>query len=214
MIQPGPKRDTTTVRANTREALLAAARTIFARSGYHSTNVSHIVTAVGLAQGSFYNYFGSKREIFEEILTTLVEDLVGRFEAVPIDEVVNRETYYSVGLVLAGSLTNFFLADRDLARIFFWESIGLDEQFDEQIDAAYARITSHATCYAARGQEIGVVRREIPAKVIGAAMVGMCSHVINRILRGDFDDLEIDQVALHLIEIHLQGILVPGGLLA
>ncbi|MGV8896039.1 MAG: TetR/AcrR family transcriptional regulator [Rhodoglobus sp.] len=55
----------------TRAKLIEAAETIFARYGYTDASVVRITEAAGVGQGTFYLYFSSKLEIFEE----LVEDL-------------------------------------------------------------------------------------------------------------------------------------------
>lgn len=55
----------------TRAKLLEAAEQIFAECGYSEASIVRITEAAGVAQGTFYLYFTSKLEIFEE----LVEDL-------------------------------------------------------------------------------------------------------------------------------------------
>jgi AcrR family transcriptional regulator len=46
-----------------REAILAAAREVFAQSGYEAASVRDIIGRTGLASGTFYNYYRSKEEI-------------------------------------------------------------------------------------------------------------------------------------------------------
>lgn len=55
----------------TRAKLLEAAEDVFAKYGYSDASIVRITEAAGVAQGTFYLYFTSKLEIFEE----LVEDL-------------------------------------------------------------------------------------------------------------------------------------------
>lgn len=55
----------------TKERLLAAAEDVFADVGYHEASIVKITEAAGVAMGTFYLYFKSKLQIFEE----LVEDL-------------------------------------------------------------------------------------------------------------------------------------------
>lgn len=54
-------------RANTRKAILAAAREHFARSGYHETSVSDILESAGVSRGAMYHHFSSKEELFAVI---------------------------------------------------------------------------------------------------------------------------------------------------
>lgn len=55
----------------TRARLLRAAEEVFAERGYHDASIVKITEAAGVSQGTFYVYFQSKQEIFDE----LVEDL-------------------------------------------------------------------------------------------------------------------------------------------
>ena len=58
----------------TRRRLLEAAEAVFAELGYHDASIVKITEAAGVGQGTFYLYFTSKKEIFDE----LVRDLNGR----------------------------------------------------------------------------------------------------------------------------------------
>ena len=60
------KREQTKV--NNRNAILAAARSIFAELGYGSTTVRDIIRRTDLASGTFYNYFQSKEEVFQALM--------------------------------------------------------------------------------------------------------------------------------------------------
>lgn len=55
----------------TRAKLLEAAEKVFSECGYADASIVRITEAAGVAQGTFYLYFSSKLEIFEE----LIEDL-------------------------------------------------------------------------------------------------------------------------------------------
>ena len=51
-------------RVERRAALLSTARQVFAQHGYHSTSIDDLIDAAGVARGTFYLYFESKRAIF------------------------------------------------------------------------------------------------------------------------------------------------------
>lgn len=55
----------------TRRRLLEAAEDVFGARGYHDASIVKITEAAGVSQGSFYNYFASKLEIFEELVVDL-----------------------------------------------------------------------------------------------------------------------------------------------
>jgi AcrR family transcriptional regulator len=55
----------------TRRKLLEAAERIFAELGYHDASIVKITEAAGVGQGTFYLYFPSKKEIFDELVLDL-----------------------------------------------------------------------------------------------------------------------------------------------
>ncbi len=63
-----PKTDRGT---QTKEKLLLAAERVFADLGYQDASVAKITNHAGVGQGTFYLYFGSKLEIFEELVYDL-----------------------------------------------------------------------------------------------------------------------------------------------
>ena len=70
--EPGTSKPGRTPRGErTRAKLLEAAEKVFAQLGYHDASIVKITDAAGVAQGTFYLYFSSKLEVFDE----LVDDL-------------------------------------------------------------------------------------------------------------------------------------------
>jgi AcrR family transcriptional regulator len=51
-------------RANTRERLLSAARSVFARNGFHGSSVEEIASEAGFSTGALYSNFEGKEDLF------------------------------------------------------------------------------------------------------------------------------------------------------
>ena len=51
-------------KAHTRERLLNAARTVFARGGYHGATVDEIASEAGFSTGALYSNFDGKEDLF------------------------------------------------------------------------------------------------------------------------------------------------------
>jgi len=58
----------------TRQRLLEAAERVFGELGFYDASIVKITEEAGVAQGTFYLYFASKKDLFDE----LVRDLNGR----------------------------------------------------------------------------------------------------------------------------------------
>jgi AcrR family transcriptional regulator len=55
----------------TRQRVLEAAEAVFAEHGYHDASIVKITEAAGVGQGTFYLYFGSKQDVFDELVRDL-----------------------------------------------------------------------------------------------------------------------------------------------
>ncbi|MFF4826733.1 TetR/AcrR family transcriptional regulator [Streptomyces sp. NPDC001312] len=75
-----------------REEILATAAEVFAAQGYNATTVRKIADAAGMLAGSLYYHFDSKESMLDEILSTFLEDLWGRYDAVLAAGLGPRET--------------------------------------------------------------------------------------------------------------------------
>lgn len=56
---------------DTRRKLLDAAEQIFGELGYPGASIVKITEAAGVAQGTFYLYFASKKDVFDELVVDL-----------------------------------------------------------------------------------------------------------------------------------------------
>lgn len=72
----------------TRARLLEAAEQVFGELGFHDASVVKITEAAGVGQGTFYLYFASKHELFDE----LVRDLNRRIRHAMAEQAQKGET--------------------------------------------------------------------------------------------------------------------------
>jgi len=60
-----------------REAILAVARPLFARQGYHGTSTGEIARAAGCSEAVLYRHFASKQALFAAVYVRSAEQLKG-----------------------------------------------------------------------------------------------------------------------------------------
>ncbi len=103
------------MRADRRQALLAAGSELFTSRGYREVSIEDIARAAGVGTGSFYTYFRGKEEFFEEILDQIeqqgrqeVDRLVASFES-PLNRLRALYRFATLGIrrnpLLLGVLT-------------------------------------------------------------------------------------------------------------
>ncbi|WP_373869520.1 TetR/AcrR family transcriptional regulator [Sphaerisporangium rufum] len=64
-----------------RDHLVRLAADLFARKGFQATTVRQIADEAGILSGSLYHHFDSKESIVDEVLSTFLDDLIGRYRA-------------------------------------------------------------------------------------------------------------------------------------
>lgn len=78
-------------RERIRERLLAEGRELFARYGLKKTTISDLTEPVGIANGTFYQFFDSKTDLYVEILEREGEAILPRLLA-PMEDNDDPET--------------------------------------------------------------------------------------------------------------------------
>jgi AcrR family transcriptional regulator len=74
-------------RDSRRQLILTAARRLFSERGYSAVSTTEIATEAGVARGLINHYFGTKRELYIEVLREMM-----RFRSQPVPEYVNGAT--------------------------------------------------------------------------------------------------------------------------
>lgn len=67
--------------AATREALLKAARALFARRGYSQVGTEAIVRSAGVTRGAMYHHFADKAALFAAVFETIEAELIAGINA-------------------------------------------------------------------------------------------------------------------------------------
>jgi AcrR family transcriptional regulator len=69
--------------ARSRARLVEAAREVFGSLGFEGTRVDDVAAAASMSHGTFYRYFAGKEEVFREVATPALDDLLVLLEELP-----------------------------------------------------------------------------------------------------------------------------------
>ena len=64
--------------AETRAGVVAAARKLFAETGYHATGTTEIAASAAMTRGALYHHFAGKEELFAEVFREVAQELIDR----------------------------------------------------------------------------------------------------------------------------------------
>jgi AcrR family transcriptional regulator len=138
-----------------RQQILTVARDVFSRRGYHAAKIEDIVTAAGIARGTFYLYFQDKRAIFEEIVDRTIARLgmsIVRVDPHDVGRTVGDQIRENIRRIVT-----ILLEDRATTKILLSDALGVDPAFDRKLLSFYDELSSMLEQSLRDGQGLGVV---------------------------------------------------------
>lgn len=176
----------------TRQKLIDAANVVFARQGFLDTKITDITAEAGSANGSFYNYFESKEDIFREVILSVnkqmreaLNDRLGP-EATPRERIEHATRQY----------VHAYRANARMVVLLEQVSSISDDFRDMRLETRrrYRGRTERAI---RRWQAEGIVDAELPPRYAAEALASMVSNFCYMWLAMD-DDYEEDLVVFTL----------------
>jgi len=196
-------------REKRRGQILDAARKIFSEKGYHQTSVSDIVNSCGIAQGTFYLYFKSKREIFGALLDEFTGKILGAFFIEGAVEVRTGAQVYERFRFVAQNAARMFLDNIDLARLFLMEAAAKDPGFEDKVNEFYGVLINGAADNLEMWMERGLLRRADP-HIIAHCVVGMIERLVVQWISGSIP-VDIEAMVDEAVKFEVYGILKDPG---
>jgi AcrR family transcriptional regulator len=159
-----------------RADILAAAKKVFARHGYHGTTIAEIAKAAKLSYGSIYWYFDSKDSLFHALMESEAEALrrhVTQALATPAHGAPDAPFRAAVAATF-----EFFESDRALVKLLFRDSYALGDRFEKHLFGIYEGFIGDIEAIVAEAARRGVVVGHPPrlVAVSVAALVGQIAH--------------------------------------
>ncbi|MDP2315609.1 MAG: TetR/AcrR family transcriptional regulator [Pseudomonadota bacterium] len=155
-----------------RALLVAAAREVFAEKGYHAASVADIIDGAGVARGTFYNYFESKRSIFQAVLADLLDGVVDAVAPIDVARPIPPQVRENLARVVS-----MLLEMGDGARILFTDAAGIDAEGTETLGEFYGAATGRIERALRTGQELGLVR-ECDVELTASCLLGLLKEPV------------------------------------
>lgn len=205
MIQENRKK-----RADERRGqLLEAARTVFSSKGYHAATVEDITKAAGVAKGTFYLYFSKKREIFYELIAQFFE-MVTQVGMSVAEEVRSPQDLFERVERASRRLARLFQDNRDLVRLTYRESMGMDDKLETMVRQFYRGMAQVEAENVKLGVELGLFREDIHPLIAAYAHIGMVERVLLAWL-SDRTFPEVPDLVHQIIQLAYQGLKRPAA---
>ncbi|MGE0545698.1 MAG: TetR/AcrR family transcriptional regulator [Kofleriaceae bacterium] len=187
-----------------RRQILAAAKSVFADSGYHGASINAIIERAQIARGTFYLYFESKSAVFDSILDQALSDLRAKIHRIDVETPGAPAPQAALRDQVVATL-EYIISDRPLAMLLLSAGHTPDAEAAERLDQFYSEVRGLLMRALEAGMEIGLLRPCQP-EIVSAAMLGLIRGVIELVVRKG-EAAKVDDVVSELLMVALRGVL-------
>jgi AcrR family transcriptional regulator len=146
-----------------RQAILAAAKTVFGTHGYHATTTRDIAAAAEVSEALLYQHFDGKRQLFDAVVNAAADDLERR-----IALATSGDNPLQQALV---AFFDFVEEEAALYRVFFRQALQADPAFEHLYAELSGRLLDLVGASLDRQGVFSADRAEVVAHALGG-MVG------------------------------------------
>jgi AcrR family transcriptional regulator len=198
----------------TREELLVAARAVFEAQGFFRARTEDITVAAGFASGTFYTYFSSKLQIFQEVSEGVMKDMLRTTRPVLVRQAEPEGAAERAAQGIERANRKYFKA---FARNAAFMRVLDEVEFHRDAGPASVR-ADRSSVYIGRAEESirqlqasGLADPDLDVLYTATALTAMMSRLSHRVLAVDAADDNLDRITAvaTLIWIRALGIPLP-----
>jgi len=194
------------VKADAKEKILRASKSVFSRKGYKKATVADILSEAGVARATFYRYFPGKHEVFFELFKDMLGNLYENARDFFLREAKDAQEWELTlreGLV---TFYRFFLENRDIIQVYYSEAFVSDPRLYALWDDFERKMTSVFTRILDGGVEKGSFR-PMDTDLVASILLMIFLGVPNRfIMTGGRSDIDIESIAREMVKLASEGI--------
>ncbi|MFO7735727.1 MAG: TetR/AcrR family transcriptional regulator [bacterium] len=159
---------------NRKEQLLRIASIVFAEKGYHATSIDDIKKRAGVARGTVYNYFDSKRDIFDMLIRDYTQSILSHISIFDTSSSLSLIEQFNKNV---SGIVEIISRNKELTRIISSEAVGLDSEFDHQLILFYAQLSEYIEGALTMLQKNGDIDSDINVRLLAFALIGTIKEV-------------------------------------
>jgi TetR/AcrR family fatty acid metabolism transcriptional regulator len=186
------------------DAILDAAKAIFADKGFEATSIADIARAAEISDGLVYRYFRNKRELLFEVLRKFYERILLDLET----QVFKRDSFAARLETLIRRHLEVFVSDTDLCRLFISEVRTASDYQGSSIQELNRLYTSVLIRIVKNAVKTGEVRSDVNPRLLRDVIFGAIEHLAWRHVNGK-GQLRVAQTARDLTLMLTSGICGP-----
>ncbi|WP_280267036.1 TetR/AcrR family transcriptional regulator [Nocardia wallacei] len=154
------------------ELIETASRLIFER-GYHEVTVADIAAELGVGHGTFYNYFGNRRDILDAVIDTRFAAINERVIGGDGAPAHTMEEFLTAATGIAQRLYTALTEDPGLVRFVLFEAPAIDQALIDRLDAILEEMALLSRTRLDDGIRAGYLRPDLDSAVVGRSVMSL-----------------------------------------
>ena len=187
-----------------KQQIMQAAIEVFGKSTYQNANISEIARTAGIAEGTIYQYFKNKQDLFFSIGVERTKDFCRQIDlnlegvTGTVDKIKKLVWYY----------LHYFKTNPDYVRSLMLEMRVSRDFVKSRSYRSFRAFSKQVLAILKEGQEEGVVKEDVDIYLAEHVLLGTLEHIVTRwLLKGEkYDLMQCHEKVSNLI---LSGICYP-----
>jgi AcrR family transcriptional regulator len=161
-----------------RDEIMAAAKKVFARNGFHATTIADIAKEANLAYGSVYQYFDSKDDLFYALMSAEGNALRAHVAVALASAGKRSDSSWEPFRASVQATFEFFEADKAGTKLLLRDAYALGDRFEKHLSSIYERFVDDVEHHMVAAQERSKVISAPPRMVAYSvgALIGQLAH--------------------------------------
>ena len=190
------------IKKEKRNLFIISALSVFEEKGFNNTRIKDITKKAKTSVGNFYNYFNSKEEVIEVLISGLAELMISKFRELFIYFKQNRIPPISAVKNLFRGYAKMFREKKETFLIFFEQMGGMDQKYRDKRNEILDNFTDEVEKIISRLIEYGA--RDQNPKITARVWTSTVLGVFIWWIRSDFE-LEEEELIENLTDVLVKG---------
>lgn len=166
-----------------REQILDAAYQVFASKGYATATIADVAQSLRLGHGTIYRYFDNKLDLFMAVIARILAQLAGALAGEGPQSSNTLQEYREQVVRIGNRLADMLDSDPALAKLLFYEAMGISAELDEHIQTAFEAAGRITELFLQNGKSKGFLRADMDVEATSLAMNALMFEAGRRIVR-------------------------------
>jgi len=190
------------IKKEKRDLFIISALTVFEEKGFNNTRIKDITERANTSVGNFYNYFNSKEDVIEVIISGLTELMISKFRELFFYFKQNKIPPISAVKDLFRGYAKMFKEKKDTFLIFFEQMGGMDQKYRTKRNEILDNFTNEVEKIISKLIEFGA--RDQNPKITARIWTSTVLGVFIWWIRSDFE-LEEEELIENLTDVLVKG---------